>query len=103
MCNVRYAVISPVRNEAQYLPSTVASMVCQTIQPQKWVIVDDGSTDETGGIADQAAAKHDWIRAIHRGDRGFRLAGGGVMEAFYAGYEVLEKSSYDFIVKLDGD
>ncbi len=69
----------------------------------EWVIVDDGSTDRTGEIIDRHAAQSPWICAVHRPNRGFRKSGGGVMEAFYAGYNALQCDTWDFIVKLDGD
>jgi glycosyltransferase involved in cell wall biosynthesis len=67
------------------------------------VIVDDGSTDQTGEILDRVAAQLPWIRVIHRTNRGFRESGGGVVEAFYDGYNALQCNQWDFIVKLDGD
>src|SRR5208282_1795351 len=98
-----YIAVSPVRNEAAYLPLTVKSMVAQTIQPKSWIIVNDGSTDQTGRIAEEAARLNSWIKVVNRADRGFRKAGGGVIEAFYQGYRLIEKESCDYVVKLDGD
>jgi glycosyltransferase involved in cell wall biosynthesis len=69
----------------------------------EWVVVDDGSTDRTGEILDQAATELPWMRVIHRPNRGFRKSGGGVMEAFYDAYNTLQSKDWDFIVKLDGD
>jgi glycosyltransferase involved in cell wall biosynthesis len=100
---MKYVIISPVRNEAKYLPLTLGSLARQTMRPYRWIIVNDGSTDDTGRIADEAAERNDWIRVVHRADRGFRQAGGGVIDAFYSGYQLLEKESWDYIVKLDGD
>ena len=99
----RYVIITPVRNEAALLQKTIDSMVAQTILPIEWIIVNDGSTDKTGEIIDAAAKKNAWITAIHRKDRGFRKAGGGVMETFYDGYGRLKTQDWDFLVKLDGD
>jgi len=96
-------VITPSRNEEKHLPKTIASMVSQTVRPQKWILVNDGSTDKTGEIMDEAAREHGWIKAVHRADRGFRKAGGGVIEAFYDGYPLLGEERWDFITKLDGD
>jgi glycosyltransferase involved in cell wall biosynthesis len=101
--NSAYIVITPVRDEEKYIESTIRSVLNQTVRPVEWVIVDDGSTDRTGEIADQYAAQHPWIRVIHRKNRGFRKSGGGVMEAFYDGYNNLQSKDWDFIVKLDGD
>jgi biofilm PGA synthesis N-glycosyltransferase PgaC len=103
MTDTHYVIISPVRNEAKYLPTTIASVVSQTVRPRLWVIVDDGSSDETGRIIDHAAAEYAWIHAIHRPDRGVRRAGSGVMEAFYDGYSFVPPDSWEFLVKLDGD
>jgi len=101
--NIRYVVVTPVRDEEQYLPLTIASMVKQTILPQQWVIVNDGSKDSTGQIIDEAARQYPWIRAVHRQDRGFRKWGGGIIEAFYDGYNALECTDWEFMSKLDGD
>ncbi len=99
----RYAVVTPVRDEAAYLRFTLESVIGQTIRPSEWVIVDDGSKDGTGGLIEEYAGRHKWIRARHRPDRGYRKNGGGVMEAFKEGYEALGCRDWDFIVKLDGD
>jgi biofilm PGA synthesis N-glycosyltransferase PgaC len=98
-----YAVVSPTRDEEAYLPKTIESMAKQSIRPQAWVIVNDGSKDRTGQIADAAAQSHSWIRVCHRPDRGFRQAGGGVIDAFYAGLELLKGVEWSFLVKLDAD
>lgn len=99
----QYVVITPVRDEGQYIPFTIASMCEQTLKPLRWVIVNDGSKDQTGRLIDEAAAKHSWIKVIHRKDRGSRQAGGGVVAAFYDGYELIAKDQWDYVVKLDGD
>ncbi|MCX7727101.1 MAG: glycosyltransferase, partial [Chitinispirillaceae bacterium] len=66
-------------------------------------IVDDGSKDKTGEIVESYAAKHNWIRVIHRKDRGYRNSAGGEIEAFYDGYNLIKEEKFDYIVKLDGD
>jgi glycosyltransferase involved in cell wall biosynthesis len=99
----KYVIVSPVRDEEQFIAQTLQSVIHQTIRPAEWIIVDDGSRDETGRIIDEYARHYPWIIALHRADRGKRLAGTGVMEAFYFGYEHLKCQDWDFIVKLDGD
>jgi len=98
-----YVIISPVCDEAELIERTIESVVAQTVLPREWVLVNDGSTDATGEILDRISAQYDWIRVVHNPDRGFRAAGSGVMEAFYAGYETLAVKAWDFVVKLDGD
>jgi len=101
--NRSYVIITPVRDEERYIEATLRSVCDQTITPVEWVIVNDGSSDRTGDIIDRYAEKYPWIHAVHRVNRGFRKSGGGVMEAFYDGYNTLQSREWDFIVKLDGD
>ncbi|HSM23841.1 MAG TPA: glycosyltransferase family A protein [Anaerolineaceae bacterium] len=98
----KYVVISPVKDEAEYLGDTIKSMIHQTIRPAMWVIVNDGSQDGTEEIIKKYAQKYSWIKLVNRKDSGTRKRGKGVVEAFYDGYEVVDKD-FDFIVKLDGD
>jgi biofilm PGA synthesis N-glycosyltransferase PgaC len=100
---LNYVVITPVRDEEAYLRSTAECMIRQTAVPREWIIIDDGSTDGTGKIIDEYARQYPWIRAIHRANRGFRKAGGGVVEAFNEGYKAVQYPDWDFLVKLDGD
>jgi len=99
----KYVVITPVRDEEVLLASTIESMVRQTILPAEWVIVNDGSKDNTGKIIDEYASRYPWIRAVHRQDRGFRKSGGGVVDAFNDGYRALTSDDWEFIAKFDGD
>lgn len=99
----RYVLISPCRNEAQYMRRTLDTVVAQSVPPALWVIVDDGSTDETPRILAEYQAKHDWITVVTREDRGRRAVGPGVIEAFYAGYETIRPADFDYLCKLDLD
>jgi biofilm PGA synthesis N-glycosyltransferase PgaC len=99
----RYVLISPCRNEASYMRETLESVLAQSVRPVKWVIVDDGSTDETPVILREYASRHEWIKIITRQDRGRRAVGGGVIEAFYVGYETINVDDYDYLCKLDLD
>jgi poly-beta-1,6-N-acetyl-D-glucosamine synthase len=99
----KYVVVTPVRDEQDYLKLTIESMIRQTIKPAEWVIVNDGSADKTGEIIEEYSRQYEWIRAHHRQDRGFRKFGGGIIEAFYDGYHALNCTDWDFMAKLDGD
>jgi len=101
--DIQYVVITPARDEALYIEKTIESVASQTIKPVEWVIVNDGSTDDTGKIIDGCSKKYPLIHTIQRENRGFRKSGGGVIEAFYDGYNSLESKDWDYIVKLDGD
>jgi glycosyltransferase involved in cell wall biosynthesis len=101
--NPSYLLISPCRDEAQYMRQTLDSVIAQSVRPARWVIVDDGSTDDTPRILAEYAGRHDWIRVITRSDRGRRAVGPGVIEAFYAGYRAVDPHDYEFLCKLDLD
>ena len=98
----RVLVVTPARNEADHLPAVIDAMVAQTQRPALWLIVDDGSTDDTAAVAERAAEKHAWIRVLRRADRGRRKLGGGVIEAFDAGL-ASAGIEYDFVAKMDAD
>ena len=101
--HARYALISPCRNEAAYIRTTFDSVISQTVRPAIWIIVDDGSTDETPAIVAEYAARHDWIKLIPKADRGRRAVGPGVIEAFETGRAAIDLDDYEFICKLDVD
>jgi len=101
--NNRYVVISPVRDEAEFLPRVIKAMESQTIQPTEWVVVDDGSTDGTWELLVSAATRNPWMNIVRKPDRGERSVGPGVVEAFYYGYQRMKTAEYDYIVKMDGD
>jgi biofilm PGA synthesis N-glycosyltransferase PgaC len=97
-----YILITPARNEAQFLELTIKSVVAQTVKPLKWVIVSDGSTDGTDEIVARYAADHPWIELMRMPERSERHFAGKV-HAFNAGYARLNGLLYDVIGSLDGD
>ena len=82
---------------------TLETVTSQSEPPKLWVIVDDGSTDETPEILRDWASRFDYIRIVTCPDRGSRRVGPGVIDAFYAGYDTINPSEFDFICKLDLD
>ena len=99
----RYLLISPCRDEAQYLRRTLDSVAAQSVQPAAWVIVDDGSTDETPAILEEYARRLPYLRVVRRTDRGRREVGPGVIAAFYAGLKTVRLEDFDYLCKLDTD
>jgi poly-beta-1,6-N-acetyl-D-glucosamine synthase len=98
-----YLIITPVRDEEAYIEATLRSVACQSVLPQVWIIVDDGSTDKTADIVERYADEFSWIHIVRKANRGARKSGGGVIEAFYEGYKAVQRNDWEFIVKLDGD
>jgi glycosyltransferase involved in cell wall biosynthesis len=99
----RYVLISPCRDEAKYLRRTLDSVAAQSVPPALWVVVDDGSTDATPAILEEYAGRLSYLRVVRRTDRGGRQVGPGVIEAFYAGLEMVRLEDFDYLCKLDMD
>ena len=101
---MKYALISSSRNEEKFIPLTLESVTRQTQLPERWIIVDDGSLDRTGEIADEWAEKFPWISVIHhprREGRSFAAKASNVNAAFAR----LEADKIDFgaVGNLDTD
>lgn len=75
MSNIRYIITAPVRDEAGHLQWTIESVVSRTILPTKWILVNDGSTDEMNQMIEEAATGHNRIKTVHREACGARRAG----------------------------
>jgi biofilm PGA synthesis N-glycosyltransferase PgaC len=98
-----YTVVSPVRDEAGFVGHTIECVLSQTILPAEWVVVDDGSSDDTLEIVQSYAESHPWIRIVSRPRSGPDDRFGAVTRAFIAGFRSLEDASSDFVLKIDGD
>ena len=99
----RYVLVSPSRNESAHMRRTLDSVAAQRVPPALWVIVDDGSTDATADILAEYARRLPYLRVVSRPDRGRRSVGPGVVEAFYAGLDIVDLDSYEYLCKLDLD
>jgi biofilm PGA synthesis N-glycosyltransferase PgaC len=97
-----YVLITPARNEAQFIELTISSVVAQTVRPVKWIIVSDGSTDGTDHIVSKYVTEYPWIELVRmpeRRDRNFA----GKAHAFNGGYARVGALDYDVIGNLDAD
>lgn len=103
MARRRYLLVSPCRDEATFIRRTLESVTAQTIQPALWIVVDDGSTDDTPMILEQYEQRLPYLRVVRRTDRGRRNVGPGVVEAFYAGLKTVSLNDFDYVCKLDVD
>lgn len=104
---MRYAVVTPARNEEGNLPRLAASLIAQTQLPVEWVVVDDNSDDATPAILAELAGEHPWIRPFDRpaGERaevnlGRRQARD--LDGFRRGVVEL-RNAYDVVIKIDAD
>jgi biofilm PGA synthesis N-glycosyltransferase PgaC len=97
-----YVLVTPARNEAEYIEETIKSVITQTLLPVRWVIVNDGSNDATEAIAKRYAAQYPWIEVLRTPKRSERHFAGKI-QAFNAGYARLVNLTYDIIGSLDAD
>jgi poly-beta-1,6-N-acetyl-D-glucosamine synthase len=97
-----YAAITPTRNEAENLRRLAPCMASQTITPTRWIIVDNGSTDDTPAIARELSDRHPWITLIEIPGETVATRGAPVVRAFHAGIAALT-DNVDVVVKLDAD
>lgn len=100
--NEKYVLITPARNEDKFIERTIQSVFAQTVLPQKWVIVSDGSTDRTDDIVSKNAVENSIIKFVRTDDQPGRNFGSKVA-AFNLGCEQLNGVEYDFIGNLDAD
>ena len=99
---MKYVLVTPARNEAAFIDKTLDSVVRQTVLPVRWVIVNDGSTDDTGAIAHRYAERYPWIEVVDRPVRKERSFAAKV-HSFNAGYERVKNLDYEVIGNLDAD
>jgi len=103
-----YLVVTPVKNEGVNLPDLIRSIASQTLKPVLWVIVDDGSTDNTPDIIREAKKNYDWIESIQmnsdKRDLGLHLAK-VVRTGFDFAIEHCNKNGidYEYLANVDGD
>jgi biofilm PGA synthesis N-glycosyltransferase PgaC len=99
---MKYVLITPARNEEKFITKTLESMVAQTLLPERWVIVDDGSTDRTPEIVASYAKRYPWIELVRRvqdPDRNFASK----VRAFNAGFDRVRFLQFEAIGNLDAD
>jgi poly-beta-1,6-N-acetyl-D-glucosamine synthase len=97
-----YVIITPARNEAQFIELTLKSVIAQTLLPLRWVIVSDGSTDGTDNIVRSYTADNPWIVLVRMPERVERHFAGKVY-AFNAGYDRVKDLGFDIVGNLDAD
>ncbi|HEY4270918.1 MAG TPA: glycosyltransferase family 2 protein [Candidatus Udaeobacter sp.] len=99
---MKYVLITSARNEEALITKTLDSVVTQTVLPQRWVIVDDGSTDHTGEIIESYARRHSWIEVVCRArdrDRNFSSKA----HAVNTGLERVKSCQFEIVGNLDAD
>lgn len=99
---MRYVLVTPTKNEELTIGKTIEAVISQTVLPLEWIIVSDGSTDQTDDIVRTAIALHPWIKLLSlpmRSQRSFA----SVVQATEAGIRAITVTTYDYIGLLDSD
>jgi glycosyltransferase involved in cell wall biosynthesis len=96
------AAITPVRDEMDNLPRLAACLAGQTVRPDRWLIVDNGSRDRTLEVARGLAAEHDWIEVLSVPGEEAATRGRPIVRALHAGIERLGTLP-DLMISIDAD
>ena len=99
---MKYYLIIPAHNEADFIRLTLESLVSQTVLATKIVVVNDNSTDATAEIVTAFTKEYPFISLVNKTSEAIHLPGSKVIQAFQKGFETID-NDYDFIVKLDAD
>jgi dolichol-phosphate mannosyltransferase len=94
-------LILPTYNEAENAEAivTAAGAVLERAAPQGFrvLVVDDGSPDGTGEIADRLASEHHWAAVLHRAEKN------GIGPAYLAGFAHALDHGAGYVLEMDSD
>ena len=106
MCNYKISVIVPVYNIEKYISRCLESIINQTYKNLEIIVIDDGSSDNTGKIIDDFAKRDKRVIVIHQDNKGVSSARNkgldiatGQYIGFVDGDDTLDKDMYDFLLK----
>ncbi len=101
---MKYIVLIPAYNEANYIEKTLQSLATQTLIPTWALVINDSSTDQTATIVERFTQQYPWLHLCTKTSEAIHLPGSKVIQAFTYGLKQLPDTvAYDFIVKLDAD
>ena len=98
-----YIIITPAYNESHLIEKTIKSVLDQTILPLKWIIVDDGSTDNTAEIIKHYTNTCDFLEYSLRTRKANQTYYGSNVHAILQGYELVKNYPHDYLAILDAD
>jgi glycosyltransferase involved in cell wall biosynthesis len=99
---LKYALVTPARNEERFIEQTIQAVVAQTLLPAVWALVSDGSTDQTEEIVRRYLKDYSWMQLVRMPERRDRHFAAKV-QSFNAGLERIKSYDYDIIGNLDAD
>jgi glycosyltransferase involved in cell wall biosynthesis len=99
---VTYALVTPARNEAGSLPTLAESLATQTLPPARWIVVENGSTDETREVLSALARELPFVEVLVVDATGHPVRGAHIVRAFESALPTLDPLP-DVVVKVDAD
>jgi glycosyltransferase involved in cell wall biosynthesis len=100
--DLKYVLVTPARNEENFIERTILSVVAQTVPPKHWVIVSDGSTDRTDQIVKRFVDQYPWIELLRMPEHRDRTFAAKAV-CFNAAYQRLTSMEFDIVGNLDAD
>ena len=101
--STRYVIVTPFRDEEEFVEVTINVVIHQTIKPVEWLFIDDNSVDDSPNIVKRYSKDFPFIRIEKMPMATERAPGSGVMRAFNYGYSIIKNKDHEFVVKLDAD
>lgn len=101
MQSTKYALFSSAKDEEDLILGTIESVAKQTIKPLKWIIVSDGSKDNTDKIIKERAEKYGFIEYVRK--ESSQVGFISKVNALNMAYEKLKPLDFDFVGNLDSD
>ncbi|MGA0555275.1 glycosyltransferase family A protein [Larkinella sp. VNQ87] len=100
-----YLILSPAKNEETYIEKTLQSVCSQTIRPARWIILDDGSTDQTPVLIRRYQQVYPWIELVTFRDfrPDLKTTGGRSGALLNHARNLIQGVEVDFVVKIDAD
>lgn len=98
-----YVLITPVHNEEDFIEQAIESVIAQTILPEKWLIVDDSSTDSTRDIIKKYNDFYDFIKYRYLPRSQIKTYYSRRIHVVLKGIECLKLMKYDYLAVLDAD
>jgi biofilm PGA synthesis N-glycosyltransferase PgaC len=98
----KYVLVTAAYNEEAYIERTIQSIIAQTVLPQRWAIVSDGSTDRTDEIVNSYAAKYPFIQLVRITEEHPRNWAAQVF-AINHGCKQLQGLDFQFLGNVDSD
>jgi dolichol-phosphate mannosyltransferase len=92
----RVLVVVPTYNEADNV-EPIAERLHRAVPEASLLVVDDGSPDGTGRIAERLADQHQWVHVLHRTEKA------GLGAAYIAGFGWARERGFDVVVEMDAD